>query len=88
MPDVSRLVENTDYDTKISATEKKLTYHNHDKYITTREFNKFATYVLDTQLPRGNFLTKANVDNKLKSSIKKLTQTRQNIYSLKINFKN
>ena len=32
-----------DYDTKISETEKKVTNHNHDKYITTPEFNRLTT---------------------------------------------
>ena len=32
---VSSLVKKTNYDTKITEIEKKLTDHNHDKYITT-----------------------------------------------------
>ena len=28
------------YNTKISESEKKVTDHNHDKYITTPEFNR------------------------------------------------
>ena len=39
IPDVSSLVKKTNYDIKISKIEKKLTDHNHDKYITTTEFN-------------------------------------------------
>ena len=42
IPSVSSLVKKTDYDTKISELEKKLTDHNHDKYITTPEFNTLA----------------------------------------------
>ena len=30
------------HDTKISELEKKLTDHNHDKYITISEFNTLA----------------------------------------------
>ena len=37
--DVSSLVKKTNYNTKITEIEKKLTDHNHDKYITTPEFN-------------------------------------------------
>ena len=37
---VSSLVKKTDYKTKISEIEKKVADHNHDKYITTPEFNK------------------------------------------------
>ena len=39
IPSVSSLVKKADYNTKISELEKKLTDHNHDKYITTPEFN-------------------------------------------------
>ena len=34
IPSVSNLVKKTDYDTKITEIEKKLTDHNYDKYIT------------------------------------------------------
>ena len=40
IPSVSNLVKRTDYNTKISEIEKKITDHGHDKYITTPEFNK------------------------------------------------
>ena len=40
MPDVSSLVKKPDYDADI---EKKVTDHDHDKYITTSKFNKLAT---------------------------------------------
>ena len=39
-------MKKTNYDTNISELEKKLTDHNHDKYITTPEFNTFAANVL------------------------------------------
>ena len=42
IPDVSSLVKKTDYNTKISEIEKKFSNHNHDKYITTPEFNTLA----------------------------------------------
>ena len=42
IPDVSSLVKETNYDIKISDFEKKLTHHNHDKYITTPAFNTLA----------------------------------------------
>ena len=37
---VSNLVKKTDYNTKISELEKKITPHDRDKYITIPEFNK------------------------------------------------
>ena len=36
---VSSLVKKTDFDTKITEIEKEITDHNHNKYITTLEFN-------------------------------------------------
>ena len=39
-PSVSSLVKKkTDHGTKISELEKKLTDHEHDKYVATSEFN-------------------------------------------------
>ena len=39
LPNVSKSVKKTDYDTKVSEINKKITDHEHDKYITTPEFN-------------------------------------------------
>ena len=39
IPDISSFVEKTDYNTKFTEIKNKLNNHNHDKYITTREFN-------------------------------------------------
>ena len=46
IPNVSNLVTKTDYNTKINEIEKKITNHNHDKYITTSEFNNLAANLL------------------------------------------
>ena len=43
IPDVSSLVKKTDYNPKILDIEKKVTDHDHGKYITTSEFNKLTT---------------------------------------------
>ena len=40
IPNISNLVIKTGYNIKINEIEKKITDHNHDKYITTPEFNK------------------------------------------------
>ena len=40
--DTSHLVKKTDYSININEIEKKITDHNHDKYITTQEFNKLT----------------------------------------------
>ena len=39
IPNISTLVKKTDYNTKITEIKKKLTDHNHDKYIAIPEFN-------------------------------------------------
>ena len=46
IPDVSSLVKKTDYNTKISEIENKINDHNHDKSVTTLEFNTLAADVL------------------------------------------
>ena len=43
IPSVNNLVKKTDYNTKITDTENKLTNHNHGKYIDTSEFITLAT---------------------------------------------
>ena len=47
IPNVSSFVKKTDYNTKITEIEKKLTDDNHDKYITTPEFNTLAASVFN-----------------------------------------
>ena len=43
IPNVSNLVNKTNYNTKISEIENKITNdYDHDKYITTQESNKLA----------------------------------------------
>ena len=70
--DVSSLVQKTDHDTKISGIEKKLTDHNHDKYITTPEFNKCSAEMFAARLAQANLITKTDSDNKLISLNKKV----------------
>ena len=60
-------MENTDYDTKISDIEKKIDDHNHDKYITTQEFNKLTTENFNARLAQENLITKTDFDAKLHS---------------------
>ena len=65
IPDTSNLVKKTDYNTKVTEIEKKLTDHNHDKYITTTEFNKLATDAFNTRIVQANLVKKTDFDNKL-----------------------
>ena len=50
IPDVSSLLKKTDYNAKISEIENKVNDHNHDKYITTPEFNTLAADVFNAKL--------------------------------------
>ena len=60
------------YDTKISELEKKLIDHNHDKYITTPEFNTLATDVFNARLAQANLIIKTDFDTKLSSLNRKI----------------
>ena len=73
IPKVSSLVKKTNCDTKISDLEKKLTDHNHDKYITTPEFNTLAADVFNARLAQANLITKTDFDAKLSSLNRKIT---------------
>ena len=70
IPDVRSLVKKADYDTKISGIEKKITNHDHDKYITTPEFNKLTTENFAARLAQANLVTKTDFNNK-PTSLKK-----------------
>ena len=47
---VSNLVKKTDCNAKVAEIENKLNNHNHDKYITTPEFNILAKDVFNARL--------------------------------------
>ena len=72
----------------MTQIKKKLTDHDHDKYITTLEFNNLAARDFTARLAQAHLITKTDFDDKLKVSIKKLTQTKQNTYLLKMNLTN
>ena len=59
--DVTNLVKKTNYD--INITEIKIS--DHDKYITTSEFNKLTTENFAAKLAQANLVTKTDFDNKL-----------------------
>ena len=62
---------------KISEFEKELTDHDHDKYITTSNFNTLAASVFNAKLAQANLITKTNFDVRLSSLNKKLPQIKQ-----------
>ena len=62
IPDVSSLVKKANYNTKIIKLVKKLTDHNHEKYITTPEFDTLAASVCNARLAQANLITKTHFD--------------------------
>ena len=50
-------IKKTDYNTKINETEKKITDHNHDKYITTPELNKLTAENSAARLAQASLVT-------------------------------
>ena len=83
IPDVSSLVKKTDYKTKITKIEKKLTDHNHDKYITTPEFNTLAEDVFHAILAQADLITRTDFDAKLWSLYRKLTKNKSKHFLVK-----
>ena len=75
------MVKKTDYNTKISEIENRITTdHDDDKYITTPEFNNLAAENFAARLKQANlsskndianFVNKMDFDNKLLSFNKK-----------------
>ena len=75
IPSVNNLV--TDYNTKINEIEKN-TDHDHDKYITTLEFNKLTSENIAARLKQknvaslsdiANFVNKTDFDKKKKKDV-------------------
>ena len=60
IPNVSSLVKKTDYDTQILDIENKITDHDHDKYITTSEFNTLRTENFKARLAQADLNLKIN----------------------------
>ena len=65
-------------------TEKKLTDHNHDKYITTPKFNTFTARIFAASLAKANLVTKTDFVNKVISLNEKINSNKKNIYLLKM----
>ena len=84
IPSVSNLVKKTNYNTKMSELEKKLTDHGHDKYVVTSEFNTLAVNLFNTRLSQANLITNTGFDAKLSSLNKKIPQINQRMYLLKM----
>ena len=59
---------------KISEAENKIL--NHDKYITTPEFNKLTAENFTARLKQANLVTKTDFDKKLTSFNRKITSNK------------
>ena len=70
------MVKKTDYDTKITEIENELDNHDHDRYITTAEFNTLAADVFNARLGKANLVTKTNCDNTVSSLDSKIAANR------------
>ena len=72
----SSFVTKTDYNTKISYVEKKITDHDQDEYITTSEFNKLKTENFKARSAQANLTTKTGFDTKLQNLNEKVTSNK------------
>ena len=66
--DTSNLVKKSDYNTKINEIEKKITDHDHDKYITTQEINELTSENFVTRLAQANLASKNDIAALVKRS--------------------
>ena len=75
IPDVSVLVKKTDYNTKISEIENKVNDYNHEKYITTPEFNTLAADAFNARLAaQTDLIRKPGFDFELKGISDRVTK--------------
>ena len=63
-----RLPQNPDYDAKIVENKKKIC--NHDKSITTIDFNKFSSAIFDGRLKQAKLSTGINLNTVEQRAIK------------------
>ena len=63
----------SDYNTKVTEIKNKLNNHDHDKYMTTPEFNTLAANVFNARLSQANLITKTDFGAKLPSLNKRAT---------------
>ena len=67
-------MKKTDNNTKIRETESKVNDHNHDKYVTTPEFNNLAAGLFTVRLAQANLVTKTDFDTELKDISKRINK--------------
>ena len=88
IPSVSSLVKKTNYNTKITEIKNKLNNHDHDKYITTPEFNTLAADVFNARLSLENLVTQTISDNTVSSLNSKISQNKTKNGSIENELKN
>ena len=88
MPNFSNSVKKTDYNTKINETEKKITYHSHDKLITIPEFNKLTAENFNARLAQENLVKTKDFDKKLKNLNKNINSNKTKHLVIKNELKN
>ena len=69
-------LKKTNYNTKVTEIENKLIYHNHDKYVTTPEFDKLAADFFNARLSHTNLIVKTNFDNTVSSLDRKIAENK------------
>ena len=57
---------------KLLKLEKRLTDHNHNKYITTPEFNTSGAVAFDATLAQANLMIKTDFDAKVRNLSQKI----------------
>ena len=60
---VSNLFKKTDYNITITENENKIANHDHDKYISTPEFNKLTSENVAARLKQTNLASKSDIAN-------------------------
>ena len=67
IPNAISLVKRTDYNAKVKEIEKKVTDHNHYKYVTTPELNTLTAENVAARLAQANLVTNTNFYIKIMS---------------------
>ena len=64
---MSNLVKKSDYSTEINEVENKITAdHDHDRYISTPEFNRLTSKNFTAVLKQANLESKSDITNFVK----------------------
>ena len=73
-------LKKTNCNIKIIEIEKKLTDHNHDKFVTPPYFNALVADAFNERLAHANLITKTDFDAKLSSFTRKIMGNNTKIF--------